>query len=115
VEFVAPLATVKNDIKGFQVQALILDNEGRLKPGMSVSMTVPIGDAKAALSVPIAAVFNEDDENVVYVRSSAPGEIADRRLVTVGLSNLSFAEITSGLEEGEEILLVNPRLLKSGS
>ncbi len=115
VEFVAPLATVKNNIKGFQVQALILDNEGRLKPGMSVSMTVPIGESKAALSVPIAAVFSEDDENVVYVKSSKQGQIADRRIVTVGLSNLSFAEITSGLEEGEEILLVNPRLLKSNS
>ncbi len=113
VEFVAPLATVKNNIKGFQVQALILDNEGRLKPGMSVSMTVPIGAAKSAVSVPIAAVFSEDDENVVYVKSSKEGQIADRRKVTVGLSNLSFAEITSGLEEGEEILLVNPRLLES--
>ncbi len=115
VEFVAPLATVKNNIKGFQVQALILDNGGRLKPGMSVSMTVPIGEAKGAVSVPIAAVFSEDDENVVYVKSSKQGQLADRRKVTVGLSNLSFAEITSGLEEGEEILLVNPRLLKSSS
>ncbi len=115
VAFVAPLATVKNNIKGFQVQARILDNEGRLKPGMSVSMTVPIGEAKDAVSVPIAAVFSENDENVVYVKSSREGQVADRRVVTIGLANLTFAEITSGLQEGEEILLVNPRLLNSNS
>ncbi len=115
IDFVAPLATVKNNIKGFQVEAEIQDNAGRLKPGMSVSMTVPVGEAHGAVSVPIAAVFSENDENVVYVRSSQSGKIADRRKVTVGLSNLSFAEITSGLDEGEEILLINPRLLKSSS
>ncbi|MGC1480448.1 MAG: efflux RND transporter periplasmic adaptor subunit [Chthoniobacterales bacterium] len=115
IEFVAPLATVKNNIKGFQVEAEILENQGRLKPGMSVSMSVPVAEAENAVSVPIAAVFSENDEKVVYVRSKRSGQAADRRKVTVGLSNLSFAEITSGLDEGEEILLINPRLLNSNS
>jgi RND family efflux transporter MFP subunit len=108
VEFVAPLATVKNNIKGFQVQALVEDNKGRLKPGMSVSMTVPVGNAKSAVSVPIAAVFKQDSERVVYVRKGASTE---RRAVRVGITNMSYAEITSGLNEGEEILLVEPRAL----
>ncbi len=115
IDFVAPLATVKNNIKGFQVEAEIQANEDRLKPGMSVSMSVPVGEVQDAVSVPIAAVFSENDENVVYIHSRTVGQPAARRIVTVGLSNLSFAEITSGLEEGEEILLVNPRLLNSNS
>ncbi len=105
IEFVAPLATVKNNIKGFEVQALIEDSKGSLKPGMSVSMTVPVGAAKGAISVPIAAVFKQDSDRVVYVRK---GNIAERRRVSVGLTNMSYAEITNGLKEGEEIMLVEP-------
>lgn len=106
VEFVAPLATVKNNIKGFQVQAAIDPGETRLKPGMSVSMTLPVAQAKSAVSVPIAAVFSEEKERVVFVKQ---GETTEKRKVTIGVTNLSFAEITSGLNEGEQIFLRDPR------
>jgi RND family efflux transporter MFP subunit len=105
IEFIAPVATVKNNIKGFQVQALIQENDGRLKPGMSVSMNVPIGQAHQAVSVPVAAVFRDNKQSVVYVRK---GGNTEKRTVEVGLTDLSFAEIKSGLQEGEEILLIEP-------
>jgi len=109
VEFIAPVATVKNNIKGFAVEAVILEKNEQLKPGMSVSMHLPLGRAKDAVSVPIAAVFaDEDGEKFVYVRRGGQNE---RRQVTVGITNFSFAEIKSGLEPGEEILLVEPRNL----
>lgn len=109
IEFVAPLATVTNNIKGFTVQALIEDNNGKLKPYMSVSMTVPVGNAKGAVSVPIAAVFKQDNDRVVFVRK---GNQAERRKVSIGLMNMSYAQILSGLNEGEEILLVEPAALQ---
>jgi RND family efflux transporter MFP subunit len=105
IEFIAPLAIVKNNIKGFQVKALIEDTENRLKPGMSVSMNVPVGAARQAVSVPVSAVFKDSRQNVVYVRK---GDSTEKRKVTVGINNLSYVEIKSGLNEGEEILLVEP-------
>ena len=105
IDFIAPLAVVKNNIKGFEVHALIQDNDGRLKPGMSVSMNVPVGRAEDAVSVPVAAVFKDRRQNIVYVRN---GETTEKRTVTIGVNNLSFVEITSGVNEGEEILLVEP-------
>ena len=107
IEFIAPVATVKNNIKGFEVQALILDNAGRLKPGMSVSMDVQVGRADKVVTVPVSAVFKDKDDKVVYVRKG--GEV-ERRKVAVGLIDMSKAEIKSGLEEGEEILLIEPAL-----
>lgn len=107
VEFVAPLATVKNNIKGFQLQAAIDDGDVRLKPGMSVSMRLAVSEARAAVSVPIAAVFSDNEERVVFVKS---GENYEKRKITLGVSNLSFAEVVSGLSEGEQIYLRDPRV-----
>lgn len=105
IEFIAPVATVKNNIKGFQVQASVDQSDPRLKPGMSVSMEVPVGRAEGVVTVPVTAVFRDQDAKVVYVRSG--GHIEKRR-VAVGISNLSRAEIKSGVNEGEEILLYVP-------
>jgi RND family efflux transporter MFP subunit len=105
IEFIAPLATVKNNIKGFEVHALIDDNDGRLKPGMSVSMNVPVSSVSNAVSVPVAAVFRENRDRVVYVRK---GKSSEKRKVVVGSMDLSFVEIVSGLEPGEQILLSEP-------
>jgi len=112
IEFIAPLALVKNNIKGFEVHALIEENDGRLKPGMSVSMNVPVGKADGAVSVPVSAIFKENKQAVVYVRK---GDTTEKRNVTVGVTNLSFVEIKSGVSEGEEILLVEPTLAPAKS
>lgn len=112
IEFIAPLALVKNNIKGFEVHALIEDDNGRLKPGMSVSMNVPVGKADHAVSVPVSAVFKDSKQNVVYVRK---GGSTEKRRVTVGVNNLSFVEIKSGVDAGEEILLVEPTLAPTKS
>ncbi len=107
VEFIAPVATVKTNIKGFVVEAVVDRPDPRLRPGMSVSLELSVGEAPGAISVPVAAVFGESDEGrYVYVRN---GGRTERRPVVVGVSNFSHAEIKSGLEEGEQILLVAPR------
>ena len=106
ISFVAPKATVKNNIKGFQVQAIIENPNPRLRPGMSVNLTVPIARADSAVSVPISAVFKgEGNKKVVYVRN---GEATETREVKVGVTNYDYAEIKSGVVEGESILLVEP-------
>ncbi|HEY5791857.1 MAG TPA: hypothetical protein VIS74_01070, partial [Chthoniobacterales bacterium] len=106
VVFIAPVATVKNNIKGFAVESVIEELDDRLRPGMSVSMELSVARAKDTLAVPIGAVFTEDEHKYVYVRR---GESTERRQVEIGLTNFSFAEVKSGLNEGEEVLLVAPR------
>lgn len=105
IEFIAPMASVKNNIKGFEVQAVVDVSDERLKPGMSVSMNVPVARASRVVSVPVTAVFQENKHNVVYVRK---GALTEKRSVVIGLSDMSFAEVKSGVDEGEQILLVAP-------
>lgn len=106
ISFIAPIATVKNNVKGFQVQALIDRPNPRLRPGMTVNMTIPIARADDAVSVPISAVFKgEGNSKIVYVRN---GETTEKRKVRVGVTNIEHAQILSGVEPGEQILLVEP-------
>jgi RND family efflux transporter MFP subunit len=103
---IAPVATPKNNLKGFEVEALIEDPNPRLRPGMTVNMTIPIAKADSALSVPISAIFKgENNARVIYVKS---GESTEKREVKVGVSNIDHVQILDGVNEGEEIMLVEP-------
>lgn len=105
IDRIAPLATVKNNIKGFAVTGS-LDGKGHtLKPGVSVSMRVPVGFAANVLSVPLTSVFEEGGAKVVYVSTSTGIE---RRVVGIGLTDSWRVEITKGLHEGEEVLTEKP-------
>ena len=106
ISFIAPVATVKNSVKGFTTQAVIERPSNRLRPGMTVQMTIPIGHAEDAVSVPISAVFKGDgNSRIVYVQNAGKTE---RRAVKVGISNIEFAEILNGISVGEKILLNEP-------
>ena len=105
VSFIAPLATVKNNIKGFEVKGELDGTPQGLKPGVSVSMAVPLGSAEGVLAVPVTAVFDERGSKIAYVRKE---EGPERREVAIGLSDLAMVEIQSGLTEGEEVLLAKP-------
>jgi macrolide-specific efflux system membrane fusion protein len=69
-------------------------------------MTIPIARADDVVSVPISAVFKgEGDAKVVYVRNDNGTE---KREVKVGISDIDYAQILTGVEPGEQILLVEP-------
>lgn len=111
IDFISPVATIVKNVKGFPVEALIDNPDPRLRPGMTVMMTVPVANASDVVSVPISAVFTEDNaKRIVYVRQ---GTHTERREVKIGITDLFYAEVTSGLKPGEEILLVKPDNISS--
>jgi HlyD family secretion protein len=106
ISFVAPVASVKNGVKGFTVQAIIEKPSQRLRPGMSVQLTIPVAHAEDVVSVPVGAVFRgEGGARVVYVLNQGKPV---RRVVKVGVSNTDHAQILEGLQEGDQILLNEP-------
>jgi HlyD family secretion protein len=106
ISFIAPVASIKNNVKGFEVQAVIENPDPRLRPGMTVTMRIPVASAHNALSVPLAAVFEDEKKNkVVYVRQAGTTR---QQPVKIGVTNLFHAEILSGLEPGDEVLLTKP-------
>lgn len=106
VRFIAPLASVKNNIKGFEVRGLIENNAAGLKPGVSVTVRLALPKATSVVSVPITAVFENHGQKVAYVMEEGTPE---RREISVGEIDSQDVEIRSGIHEGEDVLLVEPR------
>ena len=106
VERIAPQATIRNSIKGFATRIAIRDIDPRIQPGMTANMTIPVATAEGVLSVPLAGVFTELGERYVFVKK---GESEwERRAVQIGLSDYFYAEVASGLKEGEVVALEQP-------
>ena len=91
---------------------ILLSEYGDLNPGMNVSADIIVERSENVLCVPAAAV--NSDGTVLVAGEGAFAEdgvtIADpskieSRPATLGRGNQDFVEITSGLEEGETVLL----------
>ena len=106
VESVSKLSRpVESDspVKYFEARISIADGDPDiLKPGMKGEARIRTTEVADALVVPRSAVRGTDDSYHVLVNGPAgPG----RRDVEVGPGDLVRVVITSGLEEGEEVLL----------
>lgn len=106
ISFIAPMATIKNNIKGFGVDILVTTPDARVRPGMSADVKIPIARVERALSLPIEAVLRDNDKRIVHVKS---GEKFEKREIEVGLTTNERVEIKKGLGEGETVLLIPPR------
>ena len=80
-----------------------------LKPGMSAEVEVTVSQRDDVLLLPLAALETTDEGTFCW---TGDPEDPERRPVTIGDSNDQFAEVTSGLEEGETVLLEPGRFLE---
>ena len=89
-----------------------VQNTGRvLLPGLYAEATLTLDTKINALAVPIQAV-NQGDRNTVYVVT--PSNKIEVRPVTLGIQTATDAEVLSGLEEGESIVVSDRSGLKAG-
>ena len=101
----APQAVIKNGIKGFGARVQIKNMDPRIRPGMTAVLSIPVASADNVLAVPLSAVFTEKGDRYVYVKKE---ENYERRPVTVGISDLNYAEVQKGLSDGETVALELP-------
>lgn len=73
------------------------------KEGLTVTATIFVNERRNVLLVPNGAITKEGGKSYVQVVN---GETTEKREVTTGLSNWQYTEITEGLNEGEQVLIV---------
>ena len=106
---VAP--TVDLATRTVSVEITVPNDKNRLRPGMSADVSFVAGRASDALIVPEQALTRGLEETTVF---KVVDEIAIRTPVEVGVVANSRAEIKSGLEEGD-LIVVNGNFLVENS
>lgn len=87
--------------RAIDVRALVPNPDGRLKPGMLMSVTLIVAE-RSALAVPESAIVPLGDKRFVF-RIGAESR-AERIEVTTGLRMPGFVEITGGLNAGDRVV-----------
>lgn len=78
-------------------------------PGLKVTISIDSGSASGAVLVPISAVEGSvTSGNVWVVTDPAMPDAAEKREVSLGITDGTSIQVTQGLAEGEEILLFVP-------
>jgi len=110
--FIGALATVDDSGKGFekyfQVLFKVNEEDNRLRPGMTCRISIQVEALKDSISVPVQAVFMDDQRSYCYVKTGR-GEFTVRS-VTTGRQNIEFVEIYDGLDVGEQVSLVKQEI-----
>jgi len=76
-----------------------------LKPGMTSQAEIILARLADVLNVPIAAVFTQQDDTYCWrLKDGSPGKVS----VKIGKTNDKRAQIISGLNEGDRVLLSPP-------
>ncbi len=106
--FIGALATSeesgKSREKYFQVIFQVTEEDSRLRPGMTCRISIQAESVRNALTVPVQAVFSENQLDVCYVLRRQGG--FEKKVVVTGRQNEEFVEITGGLQAGEQVSLV---------
>jgi len=114
VERVADLA-VRRDrnkkVKHLKVTIGLDDTTELMKPGMTVRAEVLVDRRTDVLSVPLEAIFDEDGETFVFAESMTGYRRID---VELGIANDTHVIVTSGLDSGDIVALVDPERFRSG-
>jgi multidrug resistance efflux pump len=94
-------------IRSVPVKIAVDKADAKLIPDLSAGVDVEIRASDNAKSVPLAAVFTEDDRHFVYVKQADQWA---KRAVEIGLRSNTHASVLSGLNVGEEVALERPAI-----
>ncbi len=85
---------------------------GQLVPGLYAEAVVMLNRKSNALVVPVQALNRDNDNASVFV--VGPDNKIENRAVTLGLQTPNYAELTSGVRAGEQVVVSDRGVLKAG-
>jgi len=94
-------------VKVFDVVVLLDDQDERLLPGLTISCDIIIDEKEDVLSIPTAAIFEQDEQTIVYLKK---GSGFDPTPVTLGQENDTHVIVQNGLKQGDVIALSDPTI-----
>jgi RND family efflux transporter MFP subunit len=105
-------ADVNSETRTMHTEVDVANPKRVLIEGMYAEATLGLDHKNAALVVPLQAVDHQGDRTVVMVVT--PANKIEERTATLGVQNASYAEVLSGLTDGEQVVVSDRGALKSG-
>jgi RND family efflux transporter MFP subunit len=103
---------VTEDTRTMHTEVDVSNSNGVLVEGLYAEATITLETKNNVLSVPLQAIDHNGDRTTVLAVSSA-GKL-ETRTVVLGIQTASDAEVISGLEEGELVVVSDRSSLKDG-
>jgi RND family efflux transporter MFP subunit len=103
---------VKEDTRTMHTEVDIYNTDQKLLPGLYAEATLSLDRKDNAIAVPLQAVNQNGDQTTVYVVTPS-GQIEIRK-VTLGIQTANDAEVLSGVQEGEMVVVGDRSSLKAG-
>lgn len=110
---------IKPSNRSFSIEVDVPNDTGNIKPNLTARLRINDYTNPDALLIPLSVISeNSLGEQYVYViqkdSANSGGDIATRKIITTGLTQGDFTEVTSGIEAGESIIIEGARTVKDG-
>lgn len=101
---------IDTESRSVLVRAEVPNEEGLLKPGMFLNVSLQ-RDARTAIVIPEEALVPEEDRQYVYVVAEG---LAEKRSIQIGARRPGVVEVIDGLRAGERIVIEGTIKLRQG-
>lgn len=102
VAALGPVGTVTSGVVNYPVVVGITNADAAIKPGMTASLAIVVDHRDNVLVVPARAVKTQANQKVVTVQYKGQNILTP---ISTGLSSDTMIEVTSGLQEGDVVVL----------
>lgn len=102
---------IEEKTRTLQVEALVPNNNGILKPGLFAKVTLYTDGERDTIVVPVTALLYEAEKVKVFI---IEGDRAKEREVKLGSKYGELMEIIDGVKEGEKIVAIGQQNLSEG-
>jgi macrolide-specific efflux system membrane fusion protein len=103
VTSIDPSATLVNGVPSYYATMTLTSSDKRLRDGQTVTVNVVVATAKNVLAIPTQALFT-NATGALQVDVWSGGSVY-ATTVTIGLVGSALTQITSGLQQGEQVML----------
>lgn len=98
--------------KTFKVRVLTDNGDGAIRAGMLARVTLRLKVIENAVAVPLHAIINQGGERLLFVEQDG---LARARTVTLGIIEGERAQVLSGLEPGERLIVTGHTMVEDGT
>jgi membrane fusion protein (multidrug efflux system) len=96
---------VAADTRNFKIQATVDNPEELLRPGMFVTVKVETGTVTDGIVIPVSSINSAPyGDSIFVVESKDDKKIVAQRFVKIGGKKGDFAQVISGVNDGEEVV-----------